>query len=253
LVILGGIVRIGKATEKIVPAMVIIYVGASMWIILMNFERLPGVISSIFTQAFTPEAFYGGFIGVLVIGIKRAVFSNEGGVGSAAIAHSAAKTDEPIREGLVAMIGPFIDTIVICFMTASVLLITLEDNALLKEYNSAKQEVYSSELVLASANGIDEIANAEVSLVEAQEKLGVASKGAEFTSTAFSSVFPWFPIILSIVVFLFSLKLLSLFFFKFLIFFPSVFGSSRKMSHKSLSPECIIPIKIFTNIVTTIR
>ncbi len=71
LVILGGIVRIGKATEKIVPAMVLIYVGASMWIILMNFERLPGVISSIFTQAFTPEAFYGGFIGVLVIGIKR--------------------------------------------------------------------------------------------------------------------------------------------------------------------------------------
>ena len=102
------------------------------------------------------------------------------------------------------MIGPFIDTIVICFMTASVLLITLEDNALLKEYNSAKQEVYSSELVLASANGIDEIANAEVSLVEAQERLGAASKGAEFTSTAFSSVFPWFPIILSIVVFLFS-------------------------------------------------
>ncbi|HJM48104.1 MAG TPA: alanine/glycine:cation symporter family protein [Candidatus Marinimicrobia bacterium] len=204
LVILGGIVRIGKATEKIVPAMVLIYVGASIWIILTNFERLPSVISSIFTQAFTPEAFYGGFIGVLVIGIKRAVFSNEGGVGSAAIAHSAAKTDEPIREGLVAMIGPFIDTIVICFMTASVLLITLEDNALLKEYNSAKQEVYSSELVLASANGIDEIANAEVSLVEAQERLGVASKGAEFTSTAFSSVFPWFPIILSIVVFLFS-------------------------------------------------
>ena len=204
LVILGGIVRIGKATEKIVPAMVLIYVGASIWIILTNFERLPGVISSIFTQAFTPEAFYGGFIGVLVIGIKRAVFSNEGGVGSAAIAHSAAKTDEPIREGLVAMIGPFIDTIVICFMTASVLLITLEDNALLKEYNSAKQEVYSSELVLASANGIDEIANAEVSLVEAQERLGAASKGAEFTSTAFSSVFPWFPIILSIVVFLFS-------------------------------------------------
>ena len=204
LVILGGIVRIGKATEKIVPLMVLIYVGASLWIILLNLERLPGVINSIFTQAFTPEAFYGGMIGVLVIGIKRAVFSNEGGVGSAAIAHSAAKTDEPIREGIVAMIGPFIDTIVICFMTASVLLITLEDNDLLKEYNSAKQEVYLSELVLVSADGADAKSSAETTLAAAQERLGLAAKGAQFTSNAFSSVFPWFPIILSIVVFLFS-------------------------------------------------
>ena len=204
LVILGGIVRIGKATEKIVPLMVLIYVGASLWIILLNLERLPSVINSIFKQAFTPEAFYGGMIGVLVIGIKRAVFSNEGGVGSAAIAHSAAKTDEPIREGIVAMIGPFIDTIVICFMTASVLLITLDDNDLLKEYNSAKQEVYLSELVLVSADGEEAKTSAETVLAAAQERLGQAEKGAEFTSTAFSSVFPWFPIILSIVVFLFS-------------------------------------------------
>ena len=76
------------------------------------------------SQAFSPDAAYGGFIGALVTGIKRAVFSNEGGVGSASIAHSAAKTDEPVREGIVAMIGPFIDTIVVCFMTASVILIT---------------------------------------------------------------------------------------------------------------------------------
>jgi AGCS family alanine or glycine:cation symporter len=184
--------------------MVLIYVGASLWIILLNLERLPSVINSIFTQAFTPEAFYGGMIGVLVIGIKRAVFSNEGGVGSAAIAHSAAKTDEPIREGIVAMIGPFIDTIVICFMTASVLLITLEDNDLLKEYNSAKQEVYLSELVLVSADGANAKSSAETTLAAAQERLGLAAKGAQFTSNAFSSVFPWFPIILSIVVFLFS-------------------------------------------------
>ena len=240
LVILGGIVRIGKATEKIVPAMVLIYVGASIWIILTNFERLPSVISSIFTQAFTPEAFYGGFIGVLVIGIKRAVFSNEGGVGSAAIAHSAAKTDEPIREGLVAMIGPFIDTIVICFMTASVLLITLEDNALLKEYNSAKQEVYSSELVLASANGVDEIANAEVSLVEAQERLGMASKGAEFTSTAFSSVFPWFPIILSIVVFLFSYSTMISWYYYGDKGWNYLFGASSIPIYQAIFLGCII-------------
>jgi len=164
-VIMGGIERIGKTTEKIVPTMVILYVSASLFIIFMNLDKLPGVINSIFSQALNPEATYGGFMGVIVIGIKRAVFSNEGGVGSAAIAHSAAKTDEPVREGIVAMIGPFIDTIVICFMTASVILITADQNPLI------------------NAEGI---------------------KGAELTSAAFGSVISWFPYILAIVVFLFS-------------------------------------------------
>jgi AGCS family alanine or glycine:cation symporter len=164
-VILGGIERIGKTTEKIVPTMVVLYVAASLFIIVMNIDKLPGVISSIFSQAFTPSATYGGFMGVLVLGIQRAVFSNEGGVGSAAIAHSAAKTDEPVREGIVAMIGPFIDTIVICFMTASVILITADQNPLI------------------NADGI---------------------KGAELTSAAFGSVISWFPYILAFVVFLFS-------------------------------------------------
>jgi AGCS family alanine or glycine:cation symporter len=111
-VIVGGIKRIGQTTEKIVPFMVVLYVGASLFIIITNLDKLPGVLSSMLSQAFPPEAAYGGFIGALVTGIKRAVFSNEGGVGSASIAHSAAKTDEPVREGIVAMIGPFIDTIV---------------------------------------------------------------------------------------------------------------------------------------------
>ena len=164
-VIMGGIERIGKTTEKIVPTMVILYVSASLFIILMNLDKLPGVINSIFSQALNPEATYGGFMGVIVIGIKRAVFSNEGGVGSASIAHSAAKTDEPVREGIVAMIGPFIDTIVICFMTASVILITADQNPLI------------------NAEGI---------------------KGAELTSAAFGSAISWFPYILAIVVFLFS-------------------------------------------------
>ena len=114
-------------------------------------------------QAFSPDAAYGGFIGALVTGIKRAVFSNEGGVGSASIAHSAAKTDEPVREGIVAMIGPFIDTIVVCFMTASVILITADINPLYQ-----------------AGGGIN---------------------GAELTSAAFGSVISWFPYILSIVVF----------------------------------------------------
>ena len=127
-VIIGGIKRIGKATEKIVPLMVVIYVAASLFIILTNIEKLPGVVKLIFTEAFSSNAIYGGIVGSIVMGIKRAVFSNEGGVGSASIAHSAAKTDEPVREGIVAMIGPFIDTILVCFMTASVILITRDDN-----------------------------------------------------------------------------------------------------------------------------
>ena len=127
-VIIGGIKRIGKATEKIVPLMVVIYILASLTIIFTHIDRLPSVITLIFSEAFNASAIYGGGIGYIVQGIRRAVFSNEGGVGSASIAHSAAKTDEPVREGIVAMIGPFIDTIVICFMTACVILISKEEN-----------------------------------------------------------------------------------------------------------------------------
>ena len=174
IVIIGGIKRIAQTTEKIVPTMVVIYVVASLFIILTNIEKIPHVISTIFSQAFLPSAAYGGFIGVLVTGIKRAVFSNEGGVGSASIAHSAAKTDEPVREGIVAMIGPFIDTIIVCFMTASVILITAEKN-----------EVYK--------NATDLIA-----------EHGAVSVGASMTSEAFDTVIPGFKWVLAIVVFLFS-------------------------------------------------
>ena len=165
-VIIGGIERIGQTTEKIVPTMVVLYVGASLFVILTNLDKLGGVLASIMSEAFSPNAIYGGLIGVLVTGIKRAVFSNEGGVGSASIAHSAAKTDEPVREGIVAMVGPFIDTIIVCFMTASVILITKDTNPLYQ--------------------------------------VGGGINGVELTSAAFGSVISWFPIILSIVVFLFS-------------------------------------------------
>ena len=164
-VIVGGIKRIGKTTEKIVPFMVLLYVGASLFVIITNIEKLPSVLNSILYQAFNPDAAYGGFIGALVTGIKRAVFSNEGGVGSASIAHSAAKTDEPIREGIVAMVGPFIDTIVVCFMTASVILITKESNPIYQ--------------------------------------VGGGINGAELTSAAFGTAISWFPYVLSGVVFLF--------------------------------------------------
>ena len=124
VVIIGGIKRIGAATSKIVPAMCGIYVIASLFIILTNITKVPETISLILSMAFTDNAFYGGFMGVFVWGIRRASFSNEAGLGSAAIAHAAAKTDEPVREGIIGMIGPFIDTIIVCSMTAIVVIIT---------------------------------------------------------------------------------------------------------------------------------
>ena len=128
IVIIGGIRRIGEVTSKIVPAMCAFYVGVCLFTIITNISRAGQLFTSIFSEAFTGDALGGGAAGglilVFVTGAQRAVFSNEAGVGSAAIAHSAAKTDEPVREGVVAMIGPFIDTIVICTMTALTLLIT---------------------------------------------------------------------------------------------------------------------------------
>ncbi|MCY3791111.1 MAG: alanine/glycine:cation symporter family protein, partial [Gemmatimonadetes bacterium] len=124
LVIIGGIKRIGSVTSRVVPFMCLLYVAASLIIILSHITQVPAMIATIFREAFSPQALYGGFLGVLVVGIKRAAFSNEAGLGSAAFAHAAARTNEPAREGMVAMIGPFIDTIVICLMTALVCMIT---------------------------------------------------------------------------------------------------------------------------------
>ncbi|MBJ04781.1 MAG: amino acid carrier protein [Flavobacteriales bacterium] len=123
-VILGGIKSIAKVTEKVVPFMAAIYVGAALVIIIYHISDVPFVVSEIISGAFNPAAGLGGFVGVLIIGFKRAAFSNEAGVGSASIAHSAAKTKEPVSEGMVALLEPFIDTIVICTMTAFVIIIT---------------------------------------------------------------------------------------------------------------------------------
>lgn len=124
IVIIGGIKRIGEVTSKLVPVMCAFYCIVCLTIIFTNLDKAPVMLASIFTSAFRPEAAFGGMIGVLITGARRAAFSNEAGLGSAAIAHAAARTDEPIREGIVAMIGPFIDTILVCTMTALTLLIT---------------------------------------------------------------------------------------------------------------------------------
>ncbi len=124
IVIVGGIRSIGAVAAKIVPFMCLAYVVAALYILAINAADLPAAASKIIVQAFSPEAAYGGFLGILVIGIQRAVFSNEAGVGSAAIAHSAAKTDEPVSEGIVALLEPFIDTVVVCTITALVVVVT---------------------------------------------------------------------------------------------------------------------------------
>lgn len=124
IVIIGGIHSIAKVTEKIVPFMAILYIGAALVIIFINFGHVGDAISLIFNGAFSPDAVKGGFIGVIIVGFQRAAFSNEAGVGSAAIAHSAVKTNEPITEGIVSLLEPFIDTVVICTMTALVLVFT---------------------------------------------------------------------------------------------------------------------------------
>ncbi|MBT98899.1 MAG: alanine glycine permease [Dehalococcoidia bacterium] len=124
VVIIGGIRRIGSVTSRLVPSMCILYVVTALAIIFSNATEIPALLTRIVSEAFTGPAIYGGFLGVLIMGVRRAAFSNEAGLGSAAFAHAAAKTDEPAREGIVAMIGPFIDTIVICLMTALVCMIT---------------------------------------------------------------------------------------------------------------------------------
>jgi AGCS family alanine or glycine:cation symporter len=124
VVIIGGIKSIAKVTDKIVPIMVGMYVITALIIIGMNFSNIGDAFASIINGAFSPDAAKGGILGVLIIGFQRAAFSNEAGVGSAAIAHSAVKTDEPVTEGFVSLLEPFIDTIVVCTMTALVLIFT---------------------------------------------------------------------------------------------------------------------------------
>jgi AGCS family alanine or glycine:cation symporter len=168
IVIIGGIRRIAATAEKIVPTMCAVYVLACIWILLTKASEVPAAVASIFSTAFSPESMYGGFIGVLVTGFKRAAFSNEAGVGSAAIAHAAAKTKYPAREGIVALLGPFIDTVVICTMTALVIIIT-------GAYNNPEYQ-----------------------------ELVIKDEGAALTSRAMSEVISWFPIVLSVAVFLFA-------------------------------------------------
>ena len=128
VIIIGGIKRIAMVTEKVVPLMALMYILACLYIIITNFSFVDDAFGMIFSQAFNPQAGLGGLLGVLITGFRRAAFSNEAGAGSASIAHSAVKTNYPASEGLVALLEPFIDTVVICTMTALVIIIFNGDN-----------------------------------------------------------------------------------------------------------------------------
>ncbi|HEC29664.1 MAG TPA: alanine:cation symporter family protein [Gammaproteobacteria bacterium] len=168
VVIIGGIRRIARTAEAIVPAMVLIYLLACLWIIITNAANVPDAIDKIFNGAFTPAAGLGGLIGVLVQGFKRAAFSSEAGIGSAAIAHATARVKYPVRQGIVALMEPFIDTVVICTMTALVIIIT---------------GVYDMPETAELVKG---------------------NEGAALTAYAFGTVISWFPVILSVSVVLFA-------------------------------------------------
>ncbi len=124
VVIVGGIQSIGRTAAKLVPAMAIVYLTASLVVIAMHWQNIPGAFSTIFSEAFNFEAGFGGVIGAMLVGIQRASFSNESGLGSAAIVQCTAKTNYPVRQGFVGMLGPFADTIVVCFITAMLIVVT---------------------------------------------------------------------------------------------------------------------------------
>ena len=123
LIIFGGILRIGTVASKLVPGMLLLYMAAAVWILVVNYANIPKSLWLIITDAFSGDAVAGGAIGaVIMTGVRRAAFSNEAGIGTAALAHGAAKTTEPVREGLVAMLGPAIDTLIVCTITALIIL-----------------------------------------------------------------------------------------------------------------------------------
>jgi AGCS family alanine or glycine:cation symporter len=124
VVIIGGIQRIGNVTARLVPLMCLTYIMGAVTVLVLHISEIPDAIALIVNQAFTPDAYVGGLIGALIVGIQRGTFSNEAGIGSAPIAHSAVKTSQPASEGVVALLEPFIDTIVVCTLTALVIVLT---------------------------------------------------------------------------------------------------------------------------------
>ena len=204
LILIGGIKSIAKVTEKLVPIMVGIYIAGALAVLFAHTTEIPAAIGKIIGGAFNNDAMYGGIIGVLIQGFRRASFSNEAGIGSASIAHSAARTNEPVSEGIVALLEPFIDTVVICTMTALVIIIS--------DYGAFEQaEVLAS----AQAGNLQAI---------------------NLTSSAFSSTLSWFPVILSVAVILFALSTMISWSYYGLKAWTYLFGESQlsSLAYKTL-------------------
>ena len=241
-VIIGGIVAIARVTSFLVPFMCGIFVLASFVVIAGNLGQVGGAIGQIFTGAFSNEAMFGGIVGVLIQGIKRAAFSNEAGLGSAPIAHSAVKTDKPASEGLVALLEPFVDTVVVCTMTALVIIIggtwkvgaevqsvpdgrpgivmvteaggeaeaaTLEKGSLLRILGEDTVESGEGddkkETKWLNVRVLDQEEITDTETVGwVQEDAVASTRGVPVTSMAFERVISWFPYVLSIAVLLFA-------------------------------------------------
>ncbi len=187
LVIIGGIKSIARVTEKIVPLMVVIYVLGAFVILFTHYSAVPHAFGLIFSEAWGPKAVAGGFVGVLIQGFRRAAFSNEAGIGSASIAHAAVKTENPASEGIVALLEPFIDTIVVCTITALVIIVT------------------------------GTYLNADIA----------ATEGIQLTSMAFKSVISWFDIVLAISVIFFAFSTMISWSYYGLQSWKYLFGRSR--------------------------
>lgn len=191
LIIMGGIKSIASVTSRLVPFMVVLYIVGALAVIALNAANLPAAISSIFTGAFTPSGAFGGVLGIMIIGFQRAAFSNEAGIGSAAIAHAAVATDEPMSEGFVGLLEPFIDTVVICTLTGLVIITTFPPETFV-----------SSDL-----------------------------KGIELTTAAFESKIAWSPIPLSIAAILFAFSTMLAWAYYGTRAWTYVFGEGRGKEH----------------------
>ncbi|MEL6252338.1 MAG: alanine/glycine:cation symporter family protein [Bacteroidota bacterium] len=187
-VILGGLKSIAKVTSRLVPFMAVTYILFAILIIILNADKLPWAVSAIIQEAFSPKAVSGGMIGVMIWGFKRAVFSNEAGIGSAAIAHSAVKTKEPVTEGYVGLLEPFIDTVVICTITSLLILTT----------------------------------------VYAPDQVETGIQGIELTSKAFESTISWSVLPLSFIAILFAYSTMISWSYYGLKGWTYVFGESNQ-------------------------
>jgi len=211
IVIIGGIKKIATVTEKIVPFMAILYIAASLVIIFANFNFIDDAFSMIFNEAFNPRAGLGGLMGVLIVGFKRAAFSNEAGAGSASIAHSAVKTKYPASEGIVSLLEPFIDTVVICTMTALVIIMFNKDGVMFPYGGDGKGSV-----VLNATGG--------------------STSGVDLTSMAYNEVIPHFSYVLTVAIVLFAFSTMISWSYYGLQAWKFLFGRSKAadLSYKLL-------------------